>query len=56
MEKAALEALDWALIAGDEVAPTHPQAAAALELTIQRRFQFSSVLNRMVVAYREIQC
>ena len=34
MEKTALEALDWALIVGDEVAPTHPQAAAALELTI----------------------
>ena len=31
MEKTALEALDWALISGDKVAPTHPQAAAALK-------------------------
>ena len=47
MEKTALEALDWALISGDKVAPTHPQATAALELTIRRRFQFSSALKRM---------
>lgn len=46
MEKTALEALDWNLLSGDKVAPTHPQAAA-LELHIRRRFQFSSALKRM---------
>ena len=35
MEKTALEALDWALISGDKVAPTHPQAAASLKPTIR---------------------
>ena len=34
MEKNALEALDCVLISGDKVASMHPQAAAALELTI----------------------
>ena len=34
MEKTALEALNWALISGGKVAPTHPKAAAAPGLTI----------------------
>ena len=38
MEKTALEALSWALIFGDKVALTHPQAAAAaLKPTIRRQ-------------------
>ena len=47
MEKNTLEALDCVLISGNKVASMHPQAAAALELTIRRRFQFSSALKRM---------
>ena len=38
MEKAALEALNWALIFGGTLALTHPQAAAAIKPTIRRQF------------------
>ena len=34
MEKATLEALNWALIFGGKVALTHPQAATSLKPTI----------------------
>ena len=38
MEKAALEALNWALIFGGNVALMHPQAVTALKSTIRCQF------------------
>ena len=59
MEKAALEALGWHLAKGDKVLPNPPTAetsngsaqssmsAQGPEITIRRRFAFSSALKRM---------
>lgn len=63
MEKTTLEALDWVLgkgttmspscltilihLSGDVIAPSHPNAPHRAQLTIRRRFQFSSALKRM---------
>lgn len=59
MEKAALEALGWHLSKGDKVSPIPPAAGDAngsaksssvsqgFDITIRRRFAFSSALKRM---------
>ena len=46
MVKTAFEALDWALISGGKVAPTHPQAAPPLNLLFDASI-FSSALKRV---------
>lgn len=47
MEKTTLEALDWKLSNGDQVAPSSIKAPNASRIFIRRRFQFSSALKRM---------
>ncbi|KAH7929975.1 hypothetical protein BV22DRAFT_1191634 [Leucogyrophana mollusca] len=47
MEKTTLEALDWKLSPGDQVAPSSTTAPNAARIIIRRRFQFSSALKRM---------
>ncbi|RHZ71892.1 hypothetical protein Glove_251g27 [Diversispora epigaea] len=50
MEKATLEALDWKLGKGDTVIPVNKQSnrfQQRSQLSIRRRFQFSSALKRM---------
>ncbi|OAX38565.1 hypothetical protein K503DRAFT_151206 [Rhizopogon vinicolor AM-OR11-026] len=47
MEKTTLEALDWRLSNGDQVAPSSAKAPNASRIFIRRRFQFSSALKRM---------
>ncbi|RDB26777.1 Manganese-transporting ATPase 4 [Hypsizygus marmoreus] len=47
MEKITLEALEWTLGKGDLIAPSARTAPHATQLTIRRRFQFSSALKRM---------
>jgi len=48
MEKTTLQALDWKLYAGDMLGPSDPRAAKhKAQITIKRRFQFSSALKRM---------
>src|SRR5882757_5853920 len=47
MEKATLEALEWQLSNGDQVAPSSAKAPNASRIFIRRRFQFSSALKRM---------
>ncbi|EGO29932.1 cation-transporting ATPase [Serpula lacrymans var. lacrymans S7.9] len=47
MEKTTLEALDWKLTKGDQIAPSSSSAPNAAKIYIRRRFQFSSALKRM---------
>jgi len=47
MEKTTLEALEWQLSNGDQVAPSAAKAPNASRIFIRRRFQFSSALKRM---------
>ncbi|KAF8066823.1 endoplasmic reticulum Ca-transporting P-type ATPase [Lyophyllum atratum] len=47
MEKTTLEALEWNLNKGEIIAPASRTAPHATQLTIRRRFQFSSALKRM---------
>ncbi|CAD6928421.1 unnamed protein product [Tilletia controversa] len=48
MEKTTLNALDWKLSAGDLLAPSNPREAKhKAQISIKRRFQFSSALKRM---------
>ncbi|KAG1795219.1 hypothetical protein EV424DRAFT_1475431 [Suillus variegatus] len=47
MEKMTLEALDWQLTNGDQVAPSSAKSPNASRIFIRRRFQFSSALKRM---------
>ena len=47
MEKATLEALEWTLSKGDQIAPKSATAPHRAQITIRRRFQFSSALKRM---------
>ncbi|TDL20605.1 endoplasmic reticulum Ca-transporting P-type ATPase [Rickenella mellea] len=47
MEKATLEALEWNLSKGDNVAAANKDAPHAHPLIVRRRFQFSSALKRM---------
>ncbi|KAG1804204.1 hypothetical protein EV424DRAFT_1580805 [Suillus variegatus] len=47
MEKTTLEALDWQLTDGDQVAPSSAKSPNASRIFIWRRFQFSSALKRM---------
>ncbi|KAG5645949.1 hypothetical protein DXG03_004741 [Asterophora parasitica] len=47
MEKTTLEALEWNLGKGEVVSPTNRNAPHATNLTMRRRFQFSSALKRM---------
>ncbi|KAG2119211.1 hypothetical protein DEU56DRAFT_837395 [Suillus clintonianus] len=47
MEKTTLEALDWQLLNGDQVAPSSIKSPNASRVFIRRRFQFSSALKRM---------
>ncbi|KAH0579125.1 hypothetical protein H2248_003278 [Termitomyces sp. 'cryptogamus'] len=47
MEKTTLEALEWNLGKGEVVSPANRNAAHATQITIRRRFQFSSALKRM---------
>ncbi|KAI0319700.1 endoplasmic reticulum Ca-transporting P-type ATPase [Amylostereum chailletii] len=47
MEKTTLEALEWQISKNDQVAPTSAAAPHRTQLTIRRRFQFSSALKRM---------
>ncbi|KZV70146.1 endoplasmic reticulum Ca-transporting P-type ATPase [Peniophora sp. CONT] len=46
MEKTTLEALEWTLSKGDHLSP-HSGNLKGTQLTIRRRFQFSSALKRM---------
>ena len=47
MERTTLDALNWAMSKGDQVAPVDPTAPHRTHILIRRRFQFSSALKRM---------
>ncbi|KII85628.1 hypothetical protein PLICRDRAFT_166290 [Plicaturopsis crispa FD-325 SS-3] len=47
MERTTLEALDWKLTKGDTILPNSTSAPHRTQLSIRRRFQFSSALKRM---------
>ncbi|KAG6897589.1 hypothetical protein C0992_013265 [Termitomyces sp. T32_za158] len=47
MEKTTLEALEWNLSKGEVISPSNRNTAHATQITIRRRFQFSSALKRM---------
>jgi cation-transporting ATPase 13A1 len=47
MEKAILEALNWKLDTGDTLSPSNTAGQKGNQITIRRRFQFSSALKRM---------
>ncbi|KAG6833024.1 hypothetical protein H0H87_012282 [Tephrocybe sp. NHM501043] len=47
MEKTTLEALEWNLGKGEQIFPASRTAPHATQITIRRRFQFSSALKRM---------
>ncbi|KAF8625668.1 hypothetical protein AX15_005247 [Amanita polypyramis BW_CC] len=47
MEKTTLDALAWSLGKGDTIAPSENIAPHRTQITIRRRFQFSSALKRM---------
>ncbi|ORY90726.1 hypothetical protein BCR35DRAFT_299290 [Leucosporidium creatinivorum] len=48
MEKTTLDALNWKLSAGDKIAPTEgSDSIHQAQVTVKRRFQFSSQLKRM---------
>ncbi|KAI0746432.1 endoplasmic reticulum Ca-transporting P-type ATPase [Daedaleopsis nitida] len=47
MERTTLDALNWQLSKGDNVAPVDPAAPHRTALIVRRRFQFSSALKRM---------
>ncbi|KAF7368991.1 Cation-transporting ATPase [Mycena venus] len=47
MEKTTLAALDWDLAKGEQVSPANAAAPHKTQLSIRRRFQFSSALKRM---------
>ncbi|EJT45920.1 hypothetical protein A1Q1_05645 [Trichosporon asahii var. asahii CBS 2479] len=47
MERTTLDALNWKLSKGDNVSPNETNATHDYQLTIRRRFQFSSALKRM---------
>ena len=47
MEKAALDALKWKLTKGDNLSPSSDEAKHRANVSIRRRFQFSSALKRM---------
>ncbi|KAF7303745.1 Cation-transporting ATPase [Mycena indigotica] len=47
MEKTTLAALEWNLAKGDSVTPASNNAPHRTQLSIRRRFQFSSALKRM---------
>ena len=47
MERTTLDALNWQLAKGDNVAPADPAAPHRTNIIVRRRFQFSSALKRM---------
>ncbi|KAJ7049439.1 hypothetical protein C8F01DRAFT_1069054 [Mycena amicta] len=47
MEKTTLSALEWNLFKGEQVSPTNNHAPHRTQVSIRRRFQFSSALKRM---------
>ncbi|KAI1787190.1 endoplasmic reticulum Ca-transporting P-type ATPase [Ganoderma leucocontextum] len=47
MERTTLDALNWQLSKGDNVAPADPAAPHRTHIIVRRRFQFSSALKRM---------
>ncbi len=47
MERTTLDALNWQLSKGEHVAPADPAAPHRTQISIRRRFQFSSALKRM---------
>jgi cation-transporting ATPase 13A1 len=47
MEKTTLESLDWKLATGDVISPGSAAAPHRTQLSVRRRFQFSSALKRM---------
>ena len=47
MERTTLDALNWAMSKGDQVAPVDPTAPHRTHILVRRRFQFSSALKRM---------
>ncbi|KAH8923119.1 hypothetical protein BT69DRAFT_1350398 [Atractiella rhizophila] len=47
MEKATLDALEWKVNAGDNIAPASKEAPNRANIEVKRRYQFSSALKRM---------
>ncbi|KIL62774.1 hypothetical protein M378DRAFT_165239 [Amanita muscaria Koide BX008] len=47
MEKTTLDALAWTIGKGDIITPSDSSSPVKIQLTIRRRFQFSSALKRM---------